>query len=329
MSRHVFILALASLTTAACLDAREGDAPQGTVAPPLTSGYGPTNPAVDPPDPADDEDCASTKAGCPPDPVEPDPVEPDPVEPDPVVECSPEGTVCQAATECCSGLCTIDGSGYSEGFCEPKRTGGQICFTGDQCVSGSCIDGACINAECNDLGDQCWNGNECCTGLCTWVAYAQGECTAPLPDGDPCWTDGMCAAGLCIDGICGDEVIPAPDCYDANATCYLNSECCSGVCTYNPMSPYVPGSCSTPLATGSACAEATDCASGACVSGTCIAESCTEVGATCKDHASCCTGLCSGNGETDGVCFVPRAAGSICCKDAACLSGICIDGACE
>ncbi len=108
--------------------------------------------------------------------------------------CFDDGSACGADSDCCSGVCTVD---------------------------GVCVEPAPGPAVCSADGDVCGGDGDCCNGFCDAGVCATPVCAA---DGDVCSTDADCCGGdFCDYNVCSVCVS------DGNA-CDFDSDCCSGFC---------------------------------------------------------------------------------------------------
>lgn len=85
-------------------------------------------------------------------------------------ECREDGDTCQAADQCCSGICapvvTETGTELRCGASCIEADG--LCTTNADCCGGICSDGICDEetSECTPLGAACTDSGECCSGSC-------------------------------------------------------------------------------------------------------------------------------------------------------------------
>ncbi len=167
----------------------------------------------------------------------PDPV--DTVEPAPDVPPPPDNVECSLAAHCDDQKpCTVD-SCLPGGTCQHTKAfdnspceDGNVCTTGDYCLSGLCFQGSV--KDCDD-------GNDCTTDACVpgVGCKATPKTGGTCNDGDACTGNDTCAGGVCQPGpidlcpICGDDVCGEPyeTCEDCTADCGACSEtaCADGV----------------------------------------------------------------------------------------------------
>jgi hypothetical protein len=116
--------------------------------------------------------------------------------------CTPDGSMCNAMTPCCSGSC-VNGICGGDGTCNLP---GEMCNAPSDCCSGFCTEGKCQGGggSCSQDGASCSNASDCCSGAC--IAGRCGNVTCPS-DGSAC---GNCVASSC----CGEV-----------ATCATNFSC--------------------------------------------------------------------------------------------------------
>jgi hypothetical protein len=152
---------------------------------------------------------------------------------------------------------------------------GDLCQTGDECLSARCTNGVCCAAECS--------ASEVCN-----VPGREGTC---VPEGDPMLTD-------CVDETdCGEA---RPFCVD-NFCC--DTPCDGGTCTQ----PGFLGVCLPLLEDGAECVQDSKCASGFCSDpGRCCKERCdggycdefgvcsplASNGSPCGEDAQCASNVC-------------------------------------
>ena len=128
--------------------------------------------------------------------------------------CRGDGDACDAASDCCSGLCA------DHGVCAtPCGDDGANCSSAGDCCSGLCDDdGVCI-APCGETASACDGGADCCSDICTdTLQSCADQCTlGPELGGFPCSHDLDCCEGqgACIFGLCF-----------AGFTCSLPDEAC-------------------------------------------------------------------------------------------------------
>jgi Stigma-specific protein, Stig1 len=213
---------------------------------------------------------------------------------DPTVDqdnCGACGKVCEMGSACCAGGCTFTTSDRKNcGTC------GKACGSADTCCTGLCIDtaidhdncGVC-GAACVKAGDVCVSsmccapGSAVCSGACTDTAMDVdncGACGQACATGDVCTNGNCCAGGLtyCTNG-CTNSATDGTNCGQCGRVCAVGSLCQGGAC---------------PLANGSPCTTAGECATNNCIDGICCDQPCT---------GSCmaCSAIGKGQG-TDGTC---------------------------
>jgi hypothetical protein len=190
----------------------------------------------------------------------------------------------------------------------------------DECAGNGGMDvcdgnGACAKAN----GAACGAGAECATNLCVDGVCCENSCVGP------CKACAMAKTGQ-ADGTCADIAMGTdPD-----------SECAGSLAC-------MAGTCSMPLANGTQCMIAAECASGFCVDSVCCNSACSAtclactaaiagqgVDGTCTpvkintDPQNECTGALNCNGSSG--CF--KGLGAPCANGAECASGACTDGVC-
>jgi hypothetical protein len=205
---------------------------------------------------------------------------------------------CGGDGDCASGTyCT--GAG---GSCVQKRTNGQSCASGNQCMTNNCVDAVCCgSASCPSC--------KACN-----VSGSAGDC-APLG-----------AGSVDLNGACTDQTAP---------TCGTNGKCdgAGGCQKYADGTTCSPASC----ASASTLTLAGQCSGGHCNAGSqsctpflCTAGACAN---TCNSDTDCAGGTtCSGPG---GMCVAKKMNGDACspaaptqCAFGHCVDGVCCDTAC-
>lgn len=83
-------------------------------------------------------------------------------------ECRGDGETCQAADQCCSGVCSpVETDNGIELRCGPCVASGGMCTTNSDCCGGLCNKGVCDGASsCVPLGGDCSTAADCCSGIC-------------------------------------------------------------------------------------------------------------------------------------------------------------------
>jgi hypothetical protein len=235
-----------------------------------------------------------------------------------------DGNKCTTGDQCLAGVCTAGAPvecpplnvcqyagtcNKTTGLCDNPQVAdntpcddGNPCTTNDFCWEGRCLGGGLA---------ACTTPNECFTaGTCQ---FATGQCSAANYRGDGatcstgvCWNQACCTpltkAQACANGACGPQSDGCGGTFQclapADASCQLDSDCCSGVC--------VNGVCQAgPVAVGGACDNYGDCASGNCCSGVCSdpntdLNNCGGCGYVCStNHVE---GLACVNGQCQGTC---------------------------
>jgi cysteine-rich repeat protein len=152
-----------------------------------------------------------------------------------------DGNICQAGSDCASGICTggtcqvpacddgVKNGGEGDvdcgGTCPTQCADGSTCGAPGDCVSGVCTGGLCAAPACDD---GIHNGNE------TDVDCGGGGPCGPCPTGDACGAgsdcmSGVCSGGMCGAPVCGDGILATSEqCDDTNL---VDGDCCSATCT--------------------------------------------------------------------------------------------------
>ena len=210
------------------------------------------------------------------------------------------------------GVCTALPVGTADVLCGTFRCGANgACATGcaadADCASGSaCVGGSCASGRSNGAG--CLQDADCASGACVAVAGGAQVCCESA-------CDGLCmacdAAGACGPVAAGQD--PRNEC--AGTSCDGRGNCKEGLIQF-----------------GSACAQATDCATGFCVDGFCCESACNGTCESCDQTGA--EGLClahpagtdpeseCGSYQCDGRLCGTACAGDVQCKDT-CTHGVC------
>ncbi|HUB06234.1 MAG TPA: hypothetical protein VMB50_04500 [Myxococcales bacterium] len=222
--------------------------------------------------------------------------------------------------------------GGTSGGSTTGRSPGTTGTTGSASASGGSSGGAAP-------GTPCTQGGDCRSGACLGNCCAAG-----------CGTGGVCTATACDDsGACVYPKVCANTCTTTTSPESLTQWSCSSAGTCSGQFT-IPCSASAPVcnATATACVacgdpSATPCPgttccdvdSGMCVtcdgggasgtSGGSTGGGCQPPGAPCNSTEPCCaTSVCS----SSGTCQSSGFPGMPCAVDAACASGLCLDGSC-
>lgn len=235
----------------------------------------------------------------------------------------PPGTACEAAEDCESGICGVDGECSAPsceddvrnqdetgadcgGICSAGCTSGTPCREAADCDSGVCGTAGCAPgvAECcqqPSCSDGVQNGNE--PSIDCGSAASCGLCVV----GEPCSANAQCQTGLC-EGTCRP-----PPCADGLLSGSESDVDCGGA---DPT-------CAR-CADGDSCRADSDCGSGDCEGGACI---------------SCADGRENGT-ETDVDCGGPNPSCRRCpltddclvdsdCASDECTGGVCVAFSCN
>lgn len=243
------------------------------------------------------------------------------------------GSGCDAADQCQSGLCSLDISGANR-CCDPGCEGsGRVCG-----IDGSCVCPANrvdVDGTCRLLaGASCTTGNDCASGACTPTVSGGGVCCATACAGGFCASDGSAcvecegSGSECQGNVserCQDNVI-------IRATCGNGCNAANGVC--NGL-----------LANGQTCNASNQCASTLCApdvtnTNRCCTPNCAASGRVCGADGSCvcpdpndvfvrgaCRAIegqsCAVDGDCrSAACESTQSAGQVCCSGA-CNGQIC------
>ena len=240
---------------------------------------------------------------------------------DAALACRPNGAICRATKDCCSGrceggyclklgTCAAPGAPCStrssccSGRCEPTgRSGalacGQYCLAdGARCSSASdccgvaCNGGTCGGPLCSVVGTTCQRDSECCSGRCNGGRCGEAPASC-LPTGEGCGVDagaqGPFGPGLrCCSDVCDPRTarcdLGPGGCRETSTPCDVDSDCCRGTC--RPDGQLGNGGVSN--AGVSVCTAP------------CLAD-----GQDCNSNGDCCDGVCGG---VESQCGIPMAA---------------------
>jgi hypothetical protein len=243
------------------------------------------------------------------------------------------GGICHACAE--DGQCTGDPAQWCDlgnvngGTCTPKKSPGDACTGGNQCLSGSCPDGdgVCCNTPCNATCQACLfakTGQP--NGTCALVTGGQdpdGECS----DQGPCGANGTGCTGTstachlyaggvpCGSQTCvGNTVTTNYSCNGAGSCVPGQGQPCLGSYTCSDDGQNCRTTCSDP----SHCIANTHCDGGSCLAppwpngDSCSSgQDCTSGNCPSDDHVCCdapCDGTCvacldwKNNHQGDGHC---------------------------
>lgn len=258
------------------------------------------------------------------------------------VSCSLDGTTCLAGSDCCSGTCfgsptkvcttcladTMGCGAHSEccsdncdaGTCQTVASSvGTGCALDSECRTNFCDTGLSPAAcSCKQVGDTTASGPEqCCSGnwngVDTCTVRADNPCT---PAGETGTAATCCSSYANADGVCENPAF----CSLANDVCFVNDDCCSGVCD-RPSGATI-GSCLTHgggKMAGEPCnpGKNASCASGICLNWTStiptcyLLDGCRPESETCKVDADCCSSNCQATSSVGADGQVLMACGQV------------------
>ena len=203
--------------------------------------------------------------------------------------CFPDGSMCGAPDDCCSGVC---------------QNG--VCGVTTPCVHDVCDQGVPLTDGCSAcVSAVCDTDPSCCQAQGEWdegcVAAAEGicgvDCNVCAPNGSLCMSGPDCCSGTCVGGVCEDACFP-----DGNM-CSAFDQCCSNSC--------VNGTCESACSPdGSFCGDPDECCSGICIAGFCGPSECPSDGSPCQECIAqqCCSEIlgCFGSPDCidDVLCFL-------------------------
>lgn len=230
------------------------------------------------------------------------------------------------ALQCCSGYCN------SVKKCAPPCHGsGQSCSVSNDCcpLLGCTGTGSTCSSACGTTNAACSGDNQCCSGYhCGGGVCVQGACSA---QGQPCGADGQCCQSprkLKCDAGTGQC-----ECGAIGATCADDLDCCTGFSCRTGSAPGSPRQCHPASARvdGSACLDASDCASATCVvpANQTIGACCTAKGGGCSSGLCCAPSVCLSGVQTCQDCLkagTATGAATDCCQSLGYLGGKCCYG---
>ncbi|MBK8252714.1 MAG: hypothetical protein IPK82_08605 [Polyangiaceae bacterium] len=288
------------------------------------------------------------------------------------------GKTCGANQDCAEGVCNagicapptctdavengsetdVDCGGGACNKCGPNKgcdantdcAGNQCTGVGGTCVP-NCLDGVKNGAEtgvdCGGTCGGCMVGGPCTQDTdCVSTAFCDvnGTCSAKKPNGTGCVGNNQCSSAFCTDGVCCNTM--------CSGTCQAcNQPGQAGTCLpiaagQDPIdecagTQVCDGTGGCKKGNGSACAGASECATGQCVDGVCCNSSCVGTCIACNvaGLAGTCTNVPNGtdpqnecpgtvNCNGSGACGSLLGNGSVCTVGNECQSGNCIDGVC-
>jgi hypothetical protein len=268
----------------------------------------------------------------------------------------PAGTQDTYPANTCVSPNACDGNGTC------KRTVGQPCAVGGDCLSNYCVDGVCCSASACSTCQSC--GLTGSLGTCTNIPYGTTDtnpastCVAPRAcdgsgncekvNGTACGAGSECLTGYCVDGVCCASSVCA-SCQSCALATSLGS-CANipyGTTDTNPANTCVaPRACdgngNCEKVNGTACGAGSECLTGYCVDGVCCGTSSCPTCQSCGLATSLgtCANIPYGTTDTNpaNACVAPYACdgtgncekvtGSGCSVGSDCLTGYCVDGYC-
>jgi hypothetical protein len=234
---------------------------------------------------------------------------------------------------------------------------GEMCQTGDECLSSRCTNGVCCGAQC-DLNEVCnVPGKE---GICIPLSTVPEPCTDPSDceaDGafcvvgqccDDACIGGRCSLspyfGTCIPGIPDGEECSGDDAECASSHCSDNFRCCREACDGGYCDQF--GICKPLTDLGDMCVEDVQCQSEVCDAFDliCCNRRCNEATEVCNPDGRCGAPIRPGTSTptpnltgtaantTPTVTATPRLTpggnGEECALGGDCTSGFCVNAVC-
>ena len=251
------------------------------------------------------------------------------------------GFVCKADGKGCESSCSAEEgcqSGWfcQSGVCQNKRSHGDTCTVGKQCLSEYCANGFCCNNDgsspkcCGGQASHCDDGNTCSTNTCDGSFHCalsfpiNKVCEAPKCTGNSFTSSKLCQSGACTGGgtttVCSTSATCKDSLCNPSLGCYLQN--------HSSGTPCESSSCTGFTLTGSKSCDGL----GTCVTGSgtgpCPGGFICESGAACKTSCTsdldCQSGLyCAGTS-----CLAKKNNGSQCAENKECVSAYCAGGFC-
>lgn len=213
------------------------------------------------------------------------------------------GQLCTSGGDCLSGLCIPAGDGSNNAFCT-QECDSQACPQADDCVNVSgagSITKACVphTGGQGKLGSPCTQNPECASGVCVEVPGTGTICSQRCDLQAQDCPQGYSCVNSSIGGLCIPGGAPPPAQKNDGDTCSAHAECKSGICALHDTQRRCSAQCNP-----GSCQSGYDCLP---VSGTsksaCIPKAApkAKLGEPCSGHADCESSLCA-----------PTGAGSVC-----------------
>ena len=247
---------------------------------------------------------------------------------------------CSADTDCVTGFyCT-----GTNGTCQPKKSSGASCAAGHECGTGNCVDNVCCGVASCPTCQVCGAGGTC-VNVSSGTTDPHARCTVTTTCGNTgaCNGSGACSLAStstsCGTASCtGFTYTPTSNCDGAgNCITPTNQTCvpyvCGGTtcrtncsqqqhCTSGAYCTGPNGMCLLKKASGAACTDPIQCATGNCVDGVCCGV------ASCPTCQVCgagglCVNIASGTADAHGGCPLGGTCGNtgVCNGGGACQQG--------
>lgn len=138
------------------------------------------------------------------------------------------GDSCNAANDCCNGLCLGDPSS-GQGFCTAQCSSYDDCNPVGFSHDMLCIDTGTDGSLCafSDYGDSCESTSDCIGQICLVSAVAS-SCSLPCNSGTWCPPGSACGFVYADTGSGNPDLIAA--CAPIGAACAVTSDCLTGTC---------------------------------------------------------------------------------------------------
>jgi hypothetical protein len=209
--------------------------------------------------------------------------------------CRTDGVKCKSAGECCSDICSDDGSKNTTCGGKKCALANEKCKNDGDCCSDNCDDKTSVCVQpCLDKGKGCTLASDCCTKHCS-----DNLCVC-LADGQPCESPVECCSNACNNKKCETPL----NCTPLNSACNNDKPCC------NKATCGGEGKCC--VANGGECGDggSANCCNDGCVDNRC----CAELKSACAGAGDCCRGSCTDT-ATGKVCCYPPECGSPCAQN--------------
>lgn len=205
------------------------------------------------------------------------------------------GQLCTSGSDCLSGLCIPAGNSSSDAYCT-MGCDSQACPNADDCVGVSgagAVTKACVPHTGGNgaLGSPCTSNPECASGICVEITGQGTVCSQRCTVSTQDCPSSYTCVNSSMGGLCIPGGAPPPSPKKVGDSCSDHAECASGICALHDTKRL----CSAPCNPGT-CSAGFDCLP---VAGTnksaCIGHPVAKkkLGEPCTGHADCETSLCA------------------------------------